>query len=102
MIQYEIIKTTKEELEALNVDVFTVSRSMVNTMAGIKGIDIWANFTEDFDKGVIVELRSSKYNINQIAVKYGGGGHPKASGATVESFAVVEEIIKDLEALIEE
>lgn len=96
------IKTTKEELEALNVDVFTVSRSMVNTMAGIKGIDIWANFTEDFDKGVIVELRSSKYNINQIAVKYGGGGHPKASGATVESFAVVDEIIKDLEALIEE
>ena len=25
----------------------------------------------------------SKYNINPIAVKYGGGGHAKASGATV-------------------
>ena len=71
-------------------------------MAGIKGIDVWANFTEDFDNGIIVELRSSKYNVNQIAVKYGGGGHPKASGATVESFEVVDQIIADLEKLIEE
>ena len=84
------------------MDIFTVSRGMVNTMSGIRGIDVWANFTEDEDNKIIVELRSSKYNVNQVAVKYGGGGHIKASGATVDSFEIVEEIIKDLESLIEE
>ena len=96
------IKTTQDEVKKLNVDIFTVSRGMVNTMSGIRGIDVWANFTEDEDNKIIVELRSSKYNVNQVAVKYGGGGHIKASGATVDSFEVVDEIIKDLEALIEE
>lgn len=92
------IMTTQKELEDLNVDIFTVSRSMVNTMAGIKGIDIWVNFTEDPNYNVIVEIRSSKYNINPIAVKFGGGGHAKASGATISSF---EEAYKLLECLNE-
>lgn len=95
------IKTTKEEQEELKFDVFTLSRSMVNVMAGIKGIDIWANFTEDPENGgIICELRSSKYNINPIAVKHGGGGHPKASGTTVSSFDEVDEILKELGELI--
>lgn len=90
------IKTTKEEVKELNVDIFSISRGMVNTMSGIRGIDIWANFTEDENNGVIVELRSSKYDINAIAVKYGGGGHPKACGCTVKSFEEVDMIINDL------
>ena len=94
------IMTTKKEMEELNVDIFTVSRSMVNTMAGIKGIDIWANFTEDpASNGVFVEIRSNKYNINQIAVKYGGGGHSKASGATVSSFDEAYQLLNDLDKL---
>lgn len=96
------IKTTNAEIEGMNVDIFTISRGMVNTMAGIKGIDIWANFTEDLaNKGIICEIRSSKYNINPIAVKYGGGGHAKASGAMVESFEIVDKILEDLDNLIE-
>ena len=35
---------------------------MVNTMADIRGTDIWANFTET-ENGVLCELRSSRYNI---------------------------------------
>ena len=94
------IKTTDEEIKSYGTDVFTASRGMVNVMAGIRNIEIWANFTEDkANNGIIVELRSSKYNINPIAVKYGGGGHAKASGATVESFEVVDLILKDLDDL---
>lgn len=94
------IMTTKEELEELNVDIFSVSRSMVNTMAGIKGIDIWVNFTEDQNSNVIVEIRSSKYNINPVAVKFGGGGHAKASGATIESFEEAYKLLKCLDELV--
>ncbi len=95
------IYTTKEELRELNVDTFTVSRGMVGTMADIKGVDIWVNFTET-EQGVLCELRSSKYNINPIAVKYGGGGHAKASGATVASKEIAMQMLSDLDALTKE
>jgi phosphoesterase RecJ-like protein len=93
------IYTTAEEFAALNADVFTVSRGMVNTMADIRGTDIWVNFTET-DKGVACEIRSSVYNINPIAVKYGGGGHAKASGATVPDRETAMAMLADLDALI--
>ena len=95
------IYTTKEELAELNVDTFTVSRGMVSTMSDIRGVDIWVNFTET-DQGVLCELRSSKYNINPIAVKYGGGGHAKASGATVASKEVAMQMLSDLDAMTKE
>ena len=93
--------TDKDELMALGVDIFTVSRGMVGTMADLKGIDIWVNFTET-DDGVLCELRSSRYNINPIAVKYGGGGHAKASGATVKNREEAMAMLADLDAMIEE
>lgn len=92
------IYTTLEEFNALGVDTFTVSRGMVNTMADLKGIDIWVNFTES-EKGVLCEIRSNRYNINPIAVKYGGGGHQKASGATVADKATAMAMLADLDAL---
>lgn len=92
------IYTTLEEFLALGVDTFTASRAMVNTMADIKGVDIWVNFTET-DQGVLCELRSNRYNINPIAVKYGGGGHQKASGATVADRAAAMAMLADLDAL---
>ena len=92
------IYTTKEELAATGADIFSVSRGMVSTMSDIRGVDIWVNFTET-DSGVLCELRSSKYNINPIAVKYGGGGHAKASGATVADRETAMAMLADLDAL---
>lgn len=89
------IYTTAEEVKELGVDTFTISRGMVGTMADIKGVDIWVNFTET-EAGVLCELRSSRFNINPIAVKYGGGGHQKASGATVASKEVAMQMLADL------
>jgi len=95
------IYTTFEELKALGVDSFTVSRGMVNTMGDIKGTDIWVNFTET-EQGILCELRSSSYNINPIAVKYGGGGHKKASGATVATKEEAMAMLQDLDTMIKE
>lgn len=95
------IYTDRAEFDSLGLDTFTVSRAMVNTMADIKGVSIWVNFTET-PQGVLCELRSNKYNINPIAVKYGGGGHQKASGATVADRETAMAMLRDLDALIGE
>ncbi len=95
------IYTTAEELKESGADIFSISRGMVGTMSDIRGVDIWVNFTET-ENGVLCELRSSKYNINPIAVKYGGGGHAKASGATVKSKEEAMSMLHDLELLLGE
>ena len=92
------IYTTREELKELNADEFSVSRGMVGTMADVKGVDIWVNFTES-EAGVLCELRSSRFNINPIAVKYGGGGHAKASGATVPDRETAMAMLRDLDEM---
>lgn len=95
------IYTTLEEMQELQADTFTVSRGMVGTMSDTKGVDIWVNFTET-EKGVLCEIRSGKYNINPIAIKYGGGGHAKASGATVADKETAMAMLADLDAMIGE
>ena len=92
------IYTTKEEADSYEADTFTISRGMVNVMGEIRGIDTWVNFTET-DEGVLCEIRSSLYNINPIAKKYGGGGHAKASGATLKDRNEAMAMLEDLKAL---
>ena len=95
------IYTTREEAAALNMDTFSISRGMVGTMSDIRGVEIWVNFTET-DHGVLCELRSSRHNINPIAVKYGGGGHAKASGACVADKSTAMAMLQDLDAMLED
>ena len=92
------IYTTRDEVKELGASEFSISRGMVATMADIKGVDIWVNFTES-DEGVLCELRSSRFNINPIAVKYGGGGHQKASGACVPDRDTAFAMLADLDIL---
>lgn len=95
------IYTTREEAESYPFDTFTISRGMVNVMGEIRGVDVWVNFTETPD-GVLAELRSGAYNINRIATKYGGGGHLKASGATLKNRAEAMQMLNDLIEITEE
>lgn len=92
------IITTRDELAAVAADEFTISRGMVGVMSDIRGVDAWVNFTET-ERGVLCELRSKKYNINPVAVKYGGGGHAKASGATVADLKTAMLMLNDLDEL---
>lgn len=92
------IYTTKDEVKELGSSEFSISRGMVVTMADIKGVDIWVNFTES-DEGVLCELRSGRFNINPIAVKYGGGGHQKASGACVPDHDTAMAMLADLDKM---
>lgn len=95
------IYTTLDEAKSYGADDFTLSRGMVNVMSEIKGIDTWVNFTESAN-GVLCEIRSNKYNINPIATKYGGGGHQKASGATLKGREEAMALLEDLNSLSED
>jgi phosphoesterase RecJ-like protein len=88
---------TTEIAKRFDVSTFTVSRAMVNQMAGIKGIYIWANFTETEDGEIWVELRSHKESIVHLAREYGGGGHALACGCTLSSFKQAEELLEKLD-----
>ena len=95
------IYTPREEADGYGVDSFTISRGMVNTMGEIRGVEVWVNFTET-EEGVLTEIRSSAHNINPIAKKYGGGGHAKASGATLKNKDEAMLMLSDLIDVTEE
>ena len=92
------IYTTLDELKATDADIFAISRGMVGVMSDIRGVDVWTNFTETED-GVLCEIRSSLYNINPVAKKYGGGGHAKASGATLKNREEAMALLSDLNTI---
>ena len=92
------IYTAREDLPENSDAAPVVSSGMVGLMRDIKGVHIWVNFTEG-DDGVHCELRSNKHNINPVAVKYGGGGHKKASGCTVPDKKTAMSLLDDLNEL---
>ncbi len=92
------IYTAMEDLPEGSDAAPVVSSGLVGLMRDIKGVFIWVNFTEEED-GVHAELRSNRYNINPVAVKYGGGGHKKASGCTVPDRETAMRLLADLDAL---
>ncbi len=94
------IYTPADEAKSYGVSDFTLSRGMVNVMSDIRGIHTWVNFTET-ENGVLCEIRSNRYNINPVATKYGGGGHQKASGATLKNKEEAMALLEDLKALSE-
>ena len=92
------MKNDSDFVSSSGLDAFTISRGMVNTMKDIKGISIWANFTQDQD-GIIVDLRSSGPPVNEVASQFGGGGHKRAAGAKLKDWDSVDSMLKALEEL---
>lgn len=93
------IYTDAEELKKSGETATVNSRVMIGNMKDIKNVFIWASFAEG-DDGVHVELRSNRYNINPIAVKYGGGGHKKASGCMVKDYNEAMLLLADLDKIV--
>ncbi|SEM55913.1 phosphoesterase RecJ domain-containing protein [Paenisporosarcina quisquiliarum] len=91
------VKLTKEILQEYQVDQSEASL-LVSALADVKGMKCWVFFIEDSSE-IRVRLRSKGPVINGIAKKYGGGGHPLASGAAVKSWEEAALVIKDLKML---
>ncbi|HEX7064937.1 MAG TPA: bifunctional oligoribonuclease/PAP phosphatase NrnA [Bacillales bacterium] len=74
---------------------------LVNAISDVKGIKAWVFFIEEPDQ-IRVRLRSKGPIVNEIAKKYGGGGHPMAAGATIYKWEEADQVLQDLEEVCKE
>ena len=88
------------DIERMHSSAHSVARGLVNTMANIRGADAWIAFAED-DGRILVELRSRRCDVYPVALKWGGGGHAKASGCTVSSRKEAFELLEDVKMEVE-
>ena len=95
-------KNTKEMIEKSGLDFFSVSRGMVNQMAGIEEVKIWVSFSENDEGKIIAEIRSRGIIVVDIAKEFGGGGHNEACGATLVSFEEADKMLEMLDERVQE
>lgn len=74
--------------------------NVVSYLDGIKGAIVWLAFIQNESGSIRVRLRSRFVTINALAEKYGGGGHDKASGATVHSKKEMKQMLSDADELV--
>lgn len=93
------IKILNKHLEDFNISHSQAKRN-TNLMKNILGINVWVLFIEQQENPDIFDasLRSNKTVINDVASKYGGGGHKLASGVKNLNKAKVKSLIADLKA----
>ncbi len=76
---------------------------VVSDLSKIRGSLIWVAFIYNSEKQEIrVRLRSRFLGINDLAIKYHGGGHNMAAGATVYSEEEMYALIEDADKLLGE
>lgn len=96
------LKITADIVKKYNLEIIKAVR-MVNALQDCEGIVNWHFFVEEPETGEIMcEFRSNGPRVNDIAAKYGGGGHMLAAGATVANWNVVDEMINDFNKNCEE
>lgn len=75
----------------------------VNVLGNIVGCPIWVLFTRSPEGTIRIEFRSNGPNVQQVALKYGGGGHERASGARLfdqKDFELAKQVVEDLDAIV--
>lgn len=106
---YQKMKITEHGVAYLYVDramqeKFSLTHEQasaaISYLDSIRGSLIWLAFIESEDGSVRVRLRSRFVTVNQLAEKYGGGGHDCACGATVGSKKEARRLIAEADALL--
>lgn len=93
------IKLTDEILKKFEVDS-AAAGNMINNLKYVNEIVVWAFFSEDTKMNIIkANIRSRGPIINEVASRYGGGGHKFASGARLKSWIDADNLIKDLDEI---
>lgn len=91
----------KEVIHKYGLDYNTCA-SLVNSISGIPESPMWAFFSESDSGQVRVELRSKGIPCQNIAIKYGGGGHVQASGCKLDVLEDHILIVNDMDKALKE
>ena len=95
--KFGYIKLTDDILKKFDVDAATAG-NMVNNFNYIEDFVSWAVFTEDKNNDFIRgSIRSRGPKINDVAAKFGGGGHKLASGVRLKNFEEVDKLVEALD-----
>lgn len=93
------IKITDEILKKYDVDSASAG-NMINDLKYVNEILVWVFFSEDIKQNIIkANIRSRGPIINEVACKYGGGGHKYASGVRLTNWTDADNLIKDLDEI---
>ncbi len=88
---------SNNDIEDNNVDIGTAS-NMIGELNNISDFYVWVFVTEDIKaNNYRVNIRSRGPVVNDIASKYGGGGHIYASGVRISKMERIESLLFDLE-----
>ena len=90
------LKVPKEDLAKFGLETIKAVR-MVNALQDTAGIINWMFFVEKPEGGVFCEFRSNGPRVNDIAAKFGGGGHILAAGASIENFEIADKMIEEFD-----
>lgn len=99
-VAYIYMDRAVQERFGLNMEA---ASDVVSDLSKIRGSLIWIAFIQNTEAGNIrVRLRSRFLGINDLAIKYHGGGHNMAAGATVFSEEEMHALIEDADRTLGE
>ena len=93
-----ITKEDEENVKAESGD----HEGIVNIGREVEGVEV-SIFIRETDKGCKVSLRSNDYvNVSDACVVFGGGGHPRAAGCTIQGTVeqAKEKVLKEVIRLL--
>ena len=95
---FAYMKITQDILDEFDVDAATAG-NMVNNFNYINEFISWALFSIDKNNGNTIRgsIRSRGPIINEVASKFGGGGHIYASGVRLKDFDEVDKLVMALD-----
>lgn len=93
------IKITDALIKEFSIDSASAG-NMINNLNYVNEILVWIFLSEDVKSNVIrANIRSRGPVINEVASRYGGGGHKFASGARLADWDLADKLISSLDEL---
>ncbi len=92
---FACVELDEDVMNSFGSDLAAAS-NMINDFNNINEVIVWVFITKDKSNLYRVNIRSRGPVINEVAARYGGGGHKYASGVRTDSKETVDKLIKDL------